>query len=423
MKQSLSIGSEQQVRQSQTTACNRSLTSEMQSFVDNRPQTIAQRQLIHTIHTSPQMIAQRKQAGSIRNSSRIVAQREFSRSLQSPGVQLQAAPEEEMLQGKFETVQRIEEKETLQGKSAAEKIVQREQKSAREPNNTGLSDDLKSSIEHLSGMSMDHNNIHYNSLQPVQLNALTNAQDRRLPMMQMQGIQEIKSDLSVSQDKGNKNVVQRALPPTGFAETKNYYKAQGNAKKLRYLKDRPADFSTAFKKAMVKNEWGGHYNQELDLWHVVTQGQSQVVLPTNAIQIDHKTPWKDIEAELKKDPATALGGNLGNFKQNGYVTDDGKNYTMYAARMYYHDVPNLTPMAGSENASKGANQGGVQSNLELAWKNRVARSSSIHNQMVQSAFTALNDWSSDVPTVTEILSEFDGVDKKLEEAEENFRGI
>jgi len=208
MKQSLSVGSEQQVRQSQTTANNRSATSEAQSFVDNRPQTIAQRQLINTIHASPQMIAQRKQAGSIHDSPRMAAQRELSRSLQSSSVQLKAAPEEEMLQGKFEAVQRVEEdellqgkfavaqrveaqeplqgkfdvaqrveeEELLQGKSAAETIAQRVQQPTKKTNNTGLPDNLKSGIEHLSGMSMDHVKVHYNSSQPAQLNALAYAQ-------------------------------------------------------------------------------------------------------------------------------------------------------------------------------------------------------------------------------------------------------
>jgi hypothetical protein len=42
--------------------------------------------------------------------------------------------------------------------------------------NTGLPDNLKSGIEHLSGMSMDHVRVHYNSSQPMQLNALAYAQ-------------------------------------------------------------------------------------------------------------------------------------------------------------------------------------------------------------------------------------------------------
>jgi hypothetical protein len=47
---------------------------------------------------------------------------------------------------------------------------------AAKPNNTGLPDNLKSGIENLSGMSMDHVNVHYNSSQPAQLNALAYAQ-------------------------------------------------------------------------------------------------------------------------------------------------------------------------------------------------------------------------------------------------------
>jgi hypothetical protein len=39
------------------------------------------------------------------------------------------------------------------------------------PNNTGLPNQLKTGIESLSGMSMDHVKVHYNSPQPAQLNA------------------------------------------------------------------------------------------------------------------------------------------------------------------------------------------------------------------------------------------------------------
>ena len=38
-------------------------------------------------------------------------------------------------------------------------------------NNTGLPDNVKSGIESLSGMSMDHVKVHYNSPKPAQLNA------------------------------------------------------------------------------------------------------------------------------------------------------------------------------------------------------------------------------------------------------------
>ncbi|CAM1362584.1 eCIS core domain-containing protein [Tenacibaculum xiamenense] len=46
----------------------------------------------------------------------------------------------------------------------------------RKPNNTGLPDNLKSGIEHLSGHSMDDVKVHYNSNKPAQLNAHAYAQ-------------------------------------------------------------------------------------------------------------------------------------------------------------------------------------------------------------------------------------------------------
>ncbi|WP_181464880.1 eCIS core domain-containing protein [Herbaspirillum rubrisubalbicans] len=46
----------------------------------------------------------------------------------------------------------------------------------RKENKTGLPDNLKSGVETLSGMSMDHVKVHYNSAQPAQLNAHAYAQ-------------------------------------------------------------------------------------------------------------------------------------------------------------------------------------------------------------------------------------------------------
>jgi hypothetical protein len=43
-------------------------------------------------------------------------------------------------------------------------------------NNTGLPDSLKAGIESLSGMSLDHVRVHYNSAQPAQINAFAYAQ-------------------------------------------------------------------------------------------------------------------------------------------------------------------------------------------------------------------------------------------------------
>jgi hypothetical protein len=83
--------------------------------------------------------------------------------LQNKRMTAQRAEDEELLQGKFAPVQRVEEDELLQGKFDT---VQRQEQIAAKPNNTGLPNQLKSGIESLSGMSMDHVKVHYNSSQP-----------------------------------------------------------------------------------------------------------------------------------------------------------------------------------------------------------------------------------------------------------------
>jgi len=56
-------------------------------------------------------------------------------------------------------------------------VVQRAEASeAHRTNTTGLPDVLKSGVERLSGVSLDNVNVHYNSAQPAQLNALAYAQ-------------------------------------------------------------------------------------------------------------------------------------------------------------------------------------------------------------------------------------------------------
>lgn len=104
----------------------------------------------------------------------VILQRYKERNIQ------QYVEDEELIQGKFsDTVQREEfdEDELLQGKfesdtQTEQQPVQREEK----PNNTGLPDNLKSSIENLSGYSMDDVKVHYNSSKPAQLQALAYAQ-------------------------------------------------------------------------------------------------------------------------------------------------------------------------------------------------------------------------------------------------------
>ena len=68
-----------------------------------------------------------------------------------------------------------EEEEPVQGQFATAEVQPQLQQAPR-ANNTGLPDQLKSGIESMSGLSMDHVRVHFNSSQPAQLNALAYAQ-------------------------------------------------------------------------------------------------------------------------------------------------------------------------------------------------------------------------------------------------------
>jgi hypothetical protein len=131
---------------------------------------------------------------------------------------VQRVEEEDLLQGKFEALQRFEDEELLQGKFAARPTVQLEAKA----NDTGMPNQLKSGIESLSGMSMDHVKVHYNSDRPAQLNAhayaqgsdihMAPGQEQHLPheawhvVQQMQGrvrpTMQMKGDVQVNDDVG-----------------------------------------------------------------------------------------------------------------------------------------------------------------------------------------------------------------------------
>ena len=78
-----------------------------------------------------------------------------------------------------DVAQREKVEEPLQAQVDGKPVQREEMATASEapkPNNTGLPDNLKSGIESLSGMSMDHVKVHYNSSQPAQLNAHAYAQ-------------------------------------------------------------------------------------------------------------------------------------------------------------------------------------------------------------------------------------------------------
>jgi Domain of unknown function (DUF4157) len=162
-------------------------------LADNRPAAVAQRQLADGINAgatqqvmrvarealqnSPRMTAQRMLAAGLPAKPQAVQRVEDEESVQAKSAVTQRAEDEELLQGKSDSIQRREpeEEEPLQGRFVT---VQRLPEPARPVNRTGLPDTLKTGIESLSGLSMDHVKVHYNSAQPAQLNALAYAQGR-----------------------------------------------------------------------------------------------------------------------------------------------------------------------------------------------------------------------------------------------------
>jgi hypothetical protein len=119
-------------------------------FTDNRPEAVAQRKLAEMMNNSPRVLQQRALSDTIHNSPRMVAQRHEMNALFGGAVKPQGDS----------------------AMPAEASLPQREEKT----NNTGLPNRLKSGIESLSGMSMDHVTVHYNSDKPAQLQAHAYAQ-------------------------------------------------------------------------------------------------------------------------------------------------------------------------------------------------------------------------------------------------------
>ena len=124
--------------------------AQKRGLADNRPEAVAQRKLAEMMNNSPRVLQQRALSDAIHNSARMVAQRHEMNALFGGAVKRQG-----------------------DGAIPAEAPpAQRDEKT----NNTGLPHQLKSGIESLSGMSMNHVRVHYNSDKPAQLQAHAYAQ-------------------------------------------------------------------------------------------------------------------------------------------------------------------------------------------------------------------------------------------------------
>lgn len=272
----------------------------------------------------------------------------------------------------------------------------------RAANRTGLPDAVKSGVETLSGMSMDHVRVHYNSAKPAQLNAhayaqgsdihvapgqahhvpheawhvVQQAKGRVRPTLQMaQGV-AVNDDRSLEREAdvmgaralqigsaggtaqlaaiaepGDAAVVQRAVPtstglPKPVPATSNY-KAQNKAKETMFTKSAYPRSKFSF----------GVYTRGAVLMHfnptgigtnpstVMTSTGHQV--NTQAVQLDHQPQsWANM--------ADVMDTHNANQVKNKVPFNDTDYYTLWDARMYYNDVTNLRPAMGSDNASGGS---------------------------------------------------------------------
>lgn len=130
------------------------------TFADERESTTAISPLQAMMANSPQQQKLKSTAQLMANSP---AQQRLNTTAQS-------------FANKPESIQRMEDEELLQAKFESEPTQLEAAAEAPCPNNTGLPDNLKSGIENLSGMSMEHVKVHYNSDKPAQLQAHAYAQ-------------------------------------------------------------------------------------------------------------------------------------------------------------------------------------------------------------------------------------------------------
>lgn len=169
-------------------------------FHDSRSSISAQLATQKQMHGGPQTAKQRILQNYIHNSS--VVQNKL----------VQRADDEEF----------AGEKEMAQLAEAAPEMAASTESPQDAPNNTGLPNQLKSGIESISGMSMDHVKVHFNSDKPAQLNAHAYAQgsdihvapgqEQHLPheawhvVQQAQGrvkpTMQLKGDVPVNDDAG-----------------------------------------------------------------------------------------------------------------------------------------------------------------------------------------------------------------------------
>jgi hypothetical protein len=155
-------------------------------------------------------------------------------------------------------------------------------------NNAGMPDTLKSGIEQLSGISMDHVKVHYNSSQPAQLNAhayaqgsdihIAPGQEKHLPheawhvVQQAQGrvqaTKQMKQNVAVNDDPGlehEADVMGEKALSSGAITSENMIQAKAVQTVFNVIQPRVIFGTTEFSnmQEVAQNTGAWHYYQQL----------------------------------------------------------------------------------------------------------------------------------------------------------------
>ena len=161
----------------QNQSCNDRQTSHISQsqFEDNRSELADQLQL-QTYMANNSQVKKLQATQTIMKSSPQVGQLQSMQAVMTANTQAKYSPQENS-SATNSPVEKADEDEPLQRKED-NALIQCEQTEtpSPKPNNTGLPDNLKTGIENLSGIRMDHVRVHYNSDKPAQLQAHAYAQ-------------------------------------------------------------------------------------------------------------------------------------------------------------------------------------------------------------------------------------------------------
>jgi hypothetical protein len=212
----------------------------------------------------------------------------------------------------------------------------------RKPNKTGLPDNLKSGIEHLSGYSMDDVKVHYNSNKPAQLNAhayaqgtdihLASGQEKHLPheawhvVQQKQGrvqpTMQLKNKININDDDGlerEADVIGDQIFQKKVPKNSNFSSALGNKTIQRVIRwkieSEDADFmkreglTPKDGKIRIVKEIKRIYNPE-DRTTRYPPSLESYASSCQKVSIEHQNAYKDVVKEalcIEKNKTTTQG--------------------------------------------------------------------------------------------------------------------